>query len=354
MKRKRTTQLDGLPKKKRKQGHHLSIEERTTIKVLRSKKMKVKDIADLIMCSEDAVYKLLRKMDVANLKGQGRKRITTKTEDRRIIEVAKKNRRVGTAKLVPHLKQKYGVEVSTSTFLRRIKEVGGFWGHQQTKHIMTENDIITRKKYAKINCLKNWMKKDCHHDESYINLDPNHRRSRHFPNDEIGNRKKHWRNLKFECYCTSEWKSELIFWTGTRTKETWVRDFKIAYEKLKLRHRAVRQKKITFHFDKAPSHKAKYSINEYRKIGVRYKMFCNKPVEINVCKRIWWRIKKFAWGRNPKTLNEFKQLLVEEYGRITQKDLREYFTIPRRIKEVKKCNGGKTHYWTHEPKTNVS
>ncbi len=180
-------------------------------------------------------------------------------------------------------------------------------------------------------------------------MDPNHRRSRHFPDEEIGNKKKHWRHLKFECFVTSEWKSKLYFWTGTRNSKTWAVDFTKYHKDLSENHKDIRRRKITYNFDLAPSHKSKASKQFYNELGIRYELFGNKPVEINACERVWGRIKQYAWSKNPQTLKDAKRYLKREYRRITREDLRKYFKeIPQRLKEISNCAGGKTRYWSNE------
>jgi len=344
---KQEVQFSFVPVKQRKPGENFSLATRISIKVFNDFGMPSKAIAKVVCSTKRSVDKVLQKKGVVNEKGQGRPRKTTRKEDKKILKYCSKYRRRGTAILNPSIQRKYSIHLSARSIRNRLRVAGVWWGYQKTKHIMTKNDYSTRFDFAEKYKNKSWKRYDIHHDESFMNLSTNVRRERHFPTDNEGNAQKHWTNLKFECFVTSEWKSKLYFWTGRRNSINWVNDLTTYHKDLKEEHTDVRLNKCKWWFDKAPCHKSGFSCNYYNLNRINFELFCNKPVEINVCERIWGRIKQYAWSKNPKTLKDTKRYLKREYNRITQVDLRKMFSeIPKRVKEVSKNNGAKSHYWT--------
>ena len=61
-------------------------------------------------------------------------------------------------------------------------------------------------------------------------------------------------NLKFECFVTSEWKSKLYFWTGTRSSKSWAQSLTEYHKEMSIQYKDLRDKKLTYNFDKAPCH----------------------------------------------------------------------------------------------------
>ena len=335
------------PPLKRTRGKNVSEEEKIVCKYFKERGATNLSISELTGIGSKSIANILSKDSLKNRKGQGRKRITTEEEDDEIIKRAKKFSRKGSRQLAPDMERKYEIKISSRTFRRRVQEAGGFWGHQKTKYIMTENDYFTRLEYANDHVNRSWKKTFIFHDESFFNLDPNHRQERFFEDMEKGNTKKHWQNLKFECFVTSDWKSKLYFWHEYRKSSTWIECFTKYHEQMCYDHRPLQMGKLTYLFDKAPSHKSKESVKFYHDNGINFEFFCNKPVEINIVERIWLIVKEYTWKKNPKTLPEAKKYLKRAYNMITQKEIREMIDeIPKRLEEVKNCNGDKTHYWS--------
>ncbi len=347
MKRKMTFTFT--PRKSLKRGENFLESDKITMKTLSDFGVPKTKVAQLFSTSDRSVYRVVENATNKNKNGQGRKKKTTRKQDKKIIKYVKNFPRRSSKFIASKFSKKYGVQISADTVRRRVKDKGGYFGHQKTKYIITKACINSRFDWSYQYFNYKWMRKSIMHDESYFSLNPDSRKSWFFVDQTFGNKKKHWMNLKFECFVSSEWKSKLYFFEGYRDTKHWAQHFDKYYDELKATYKKIRKGEMDFFLDKAPSHLSKAALKFYREKGIAgvMKGFCSKPVEINVCEQIWMRIKKYAWEKNPKTLVDAKVYLEREYGRITRDDLREMFwKVQDRVRHVNSCEGKKTKYWS--------
>lgn len=104
----------------------LSIRRR--VLALRQERYKQADIADFLGISQSAVCKILKRhREVGHLrprKPPGRPRLTTRRDDRRLLNLCRRNRKIPTGKLRRLWRRHYGINVSRPTANRRLLEHG--------------------------------------------------------------------------------------------------------------------------------------------------------------------------------------------------------------------------------------
>ena len=85
-------------------------------------------IAEKFKVSKKTIYNIINKYydkgDIIREKGQGRKRKTTKKEDRLIIRNIKKHKKESQSQIVSKLSREYKINISEKTLMNRAKEKG--------------------------------------------------------------------------------------------------------------------------------------------------------------------------------------------------------------------------------------
>ena len=103
------------PKLRRGIGSNISLREKTAIKVLKELNIEPRIIAKIFCTTTRSVNRILSKKSRRNKKGQGRPKITTVKQDRKITKVCRQYKRRGTKVLSSVLKRKYGVDCEKKT-----------------------------------------------------------------------------------------------------------------------------------------------------------------------------------------------------------------------------------------------
>lgn len=106
----------------------ISLENRIKIKLLHENGKSQKEIAKLVECSRCAVQSAIKRFaqtgSHSNKPRTGRKRITTKREDRKLVRESIKNRKKTSSELAAALSEEAGKPISARTARRRLGEAG--------------------------------------------------------------------------------------------------------------------------------------------------------------------------------------------------------------------------------------
>lgn len=106
----------------------ISLENRVKIQILHEQGKSQKEIAKLVKCSRCAVQSAIKRFAQtgthANKQRTGRKRVTTKREDRKLIRESMKDRKKTSSELAAALSEETGKAISARTARRRLGEAG--------------------------------------------------------------------------------------------------------------------------------------------------------------------------------------------------------------------------------------
>lgn len=150
-------------------------------------------IAAHIRCSKStAIYwvkKYKQNKDLTDEPKSGRSRCTTKTQDKRIMNMAMKKHNI-TSKEIQRELEKKGVEVSARTIRQRLGESGGKFVKEVSKPLLSEKHRANRLKWAKKHKNFDWNRV-IFTDESTFQLYQSNRKVWQFPG-----RRKVYRTVK--------------------------------------------------------------------------------------------------------------------------------------------------------------
>ena len=101
---------------------------RERVVALRQEGYKQSDIADVLGISQSTVCKILKRQreagNVRPLKPPGRPRLTTRRDDRQLLNLCRRNRKIPTSRLRRLWRRHHGINVSLSTVNRRLLQHG--------------------------------------------------------------------------------------------------------------------------------------------------------------------------------------------------------------------------------------
>ena len=146
-------------------------------------KMSNNSIAKTIGCTTKTVRYWLKRYkinkDLNELNRSGKNRCTSKSEDKKIIQIAEKGKMTNTTLIQKKLKQE-GMEIKKDTIMRRLKENGGRWRNIKSKKFLENKHREERIKWA-YNVRKVDWNKVIFTDETTFFLNKKHYKSWDFP-----------------------------------------------------------------------------------------------------------------------------------------------------------------------------
>ncbi len=322
--------------------------QREMIQHLHKKKFDEKKIAELVECSVRAVRFWSKQKTTKNQPGQGRPRILTPQNDRRIKRIAKKYPHRGTDSFTPRINKKLQTPVTSRTIRNSITRSGGKWDLPKTDIILTDSQTTDREKWARSKKRKRTWNNDRFYDESFYKLENQSKKRRIFVDDPQKKKKKYSRMLKFEAFISAKGKTDLHFWTGRRDTKHFKQHMRETHvPELLSRSRTYQMSDPTVYFDRAPCHTSKKAKEYLSTTGLRTELFPPKPCDINIIEGCWEEIKRKTRAKNPKTLKEAEKYLTRFWNEISRDDLRNKFDgVRKRVTAVRKKKGGKTKYWS--------
>jgi len=154
----------------------INLDKRKEIITLYKAGFSIREISDHLQINYFSVRKIIKKWNefgtVDNLSGRGRKRCTTKAEDRIILRTIKKNRFISSSLTSLEMKEFYNIKVSSDTVIRRAKEIGLFPRIARKKPFLSK--INKKKRFEFSKKYKDWEVEDWEKvlwtDETKINL----------------------------------------------------------------------------------------------------------------------------------------------------------------------------------------
>ena len=136
----------------------ISLENRGKVVALSEEGYSKREIADRFGCSQRSFRDILKKQrlteSVKDLKIPGRKRKTTKREDRIIVRKSKSNRYKTAPEIKADMQIEHGVSISTSTTQRRLREAGLNGRKPRKKPSLTARHMKARLEFARAH--KDW------------------------------------------------------------------------------------------------------------------------------------------------------------------------------------------------------
>lgn len=163
-------------KRTKMSSRRLSQDDRVKMVVLREERYSMEAIASRVKCSHSAVSKTLKKHtklgSVRDRLRTGRPRISSAREDRELVRLSLKNRRLTSTQLKREWGESSKVACSSRTVRRRLDDAGLYGRVARKKPLLTERHKAIRLKWAKDH--KDWIVDDWEKviwsDESKFNL----------------------------------------------------------------------------------------------------------------------------------------------------------------------------------------
>lgn len=131
----------------------LSDHQRKLIMFLRKQGKNQNEIAKTVKCSRCAVQTTIKRFEEtnshSNRKRTGRKRVTTKREDRKLIRESLKNRKKTSSKLAAAFTEETGIPISARTVRRRLVQNGLIGCKARKKPWLSEKNKKFRLEWAR-------------------------------------------------------------------------------------------------------------------------------------------------------------------------------------------------------------
>jgi len=130
----------------------LTIEKRMRIQILHEQGKSQVEISKLVKCSRCAVQSAIKRFmetgSHVNKTKTGRKRVTTKRQDRKLVRESVRNRKKTSSELAAALSEEVGQPISARTARRRLAEAGLKGCKARKKPWLSDNNIKNRLEWA--------------------------------------------------------------------------------------------------------------------------------------------------------------------------------------------------------------
>lgn len=105
------------------------------------------------------------------------------------------------------------------------------------------------------------------------------------------------------------------------------------------------REQVKFQQDNAPCHTARRSIAWYRQNRVELLEWPPQSPDLNPIEHLWAHVKKYIHARKCNSITHLKKVVVEKWEKISASICKQLVhSLPKRIAEVIKHNGGPTKY----------
>lgn len=328
-------------------GKHCSEEKRKLIKTLRKKGKTYKEIQENLGCSAQMIANALKYKQKAETRG--RKRKTSKVDDRRIIRCSKGDPWASSNKIQTELE----LPVSTSTIRRRLIENNLLARSPRKVPLLTKKQATARLKFAKEHIdwpIEKW-RNILWTDESKIVLfggTGSREYVRRPPNTEFLE--------KFTRKTVKHGGAKIMIWgcfshngvgpihriEGIMDKNVYVgilSEVMLPYAEWNMPIKWV------FQQDNDPKHTSKLAKDWFRVNGVEVMSWPAQSPDLNPIEHLWGDVKKFVAEKKPSNSEELWNAVRDGWHRIPLKRCRDLIdSMQRRCAEVIKNKGYSTKY----------
>lgn len=288
-----------------------------------------------------------------NIKGNGRKRITTPQDDRSIIRMVKKDRFISVRKIQNVMENDHGIQMSASTIKNRIHEEGFVGCVAKKKPFLSAKHMKRRLQFAKkyVDMPISFWKKIIWSDESKFNKKTS------------DGMQKVWRKpgetYRLSCMrgtvkhgggnimvwgCMS-WKGvgQLEFIDDKMNADLYINILK---KNLKASARKFRLgRNFIFQQDNDPKHCANKTKEYFEKNGIEVLEWPAQSPDLNPIEHLWALLDREIGPRSYTRDDNMKNAVLAAWSKINPKQIQTLVeSMPRRLAEVIAAKGGPTRY----------
>lgn len=335
---------------------NLSIEERAKVVVLVQEGYSMNAVARMIGVSRCCVQQIIKKHKetgtVADRHRPGRPKSTTSRQDRELVRLSLRDRKVTAPDLKCMWTMASETTVSVQTVRRRLLEKGLRGCVAAKKPKLTENHKIKRLHWAKERCEWNtddWSKV-LWSDESTFEL----WRTR----GRVWVRRRKGERFLAECVVPTvkHGGGKVMVWgtmarsgigsltivDGRLNSEAYI---KIIKKYVRKDARKLIGRRFTFQQDGAPCHTSKATSASLKKMNICVLPWVAQSPDLNPIEHLWDHLGKVVDEMRPTSLTDLKEKLSDAWESIPPEVTQKLVdSMPARVREVIRSRGGSTRY----------
>ncbi len=331
----------------------LSTEDRIRVVVLHEEGLSCNKIAERMNIARSTAQEIVKKHretgTVKDRKGRGRKKATTKREDRAIIKGALKDRRKTSKILANELRETCDIKISDRTVRRRLLENGLKYCRAKKKPLLTEKARKKRLQWASAHRDQDWSNV-IFSDESrfcLINDRPvsvRRRKGEEYLPECLNPTMKHGGGGIMVWGCiSSKGVGRLYKVNGTVNGEYYINILK--YCAVPSLNHHFGDGEAIFQQDNAPCHTAKVVQTWMTKNNLTILAWPGNSPDMNPIEHVWDYIADKIKAIHFKNKDELWDRIKIEWNSIPIDYLTKlYDSMKRRVEAVIKCKGGSTRY----------
>ncbi len=311
------------------------------------------DIAQTVGCSQAAVSRIIKSGGVGKRRNCGRKKKTTKRDERKLTEIVKKNRFSSTTTLTSlwnnnlHKKQ-----ISSATTFRRLRKMGYTSRIPSVKPLLNAKQKAKRLRWAKAHAdwtVEQWSKV-IFSDESRFAMEFGDKGPRVWrrPHERyspgcLRRSVKHPTSVLVWGCVSMEGTGNLCFINQMVNTEVYLET--LEYHLLPSIETLFGDEECIFQQDLAPAHSSKATKKWLTDNNIQVLDWPANSPDLNVIEAIWDTMKRRMRNKKPTTSEQLKQVIMESWDSITALDIDKLVSsMPRRVAATIRAKGDVTKY----------
>lgn len=322
----------------------------TLLKDGQSHRLVAKKLGVSKCCVTNVAKKSKNGQPVNNIPGQGRKRLTTARDDRRLLALCKADRTKSSRQLSAEFTLSSGRLLSARTVRRRLLEAG--YGSYTAKRKPIRNCLQKKARLQFANEHINWLPDDWKgviwSDEAHFELFNRKNRTlvrrkrteSEKPFSFVPRMQKGGGSVSLWGCMTSAGVGELVFYEGRVNGQTYIQligDALISF----IDRTFGPNDQFLFMQDNAPPHTSQFAMNFFRTNNIPVIKWPAVSPDLNPIENQWDIIDDRLKQMRPKTLNELQTMIRQIWSSITRETCKRLVdTMPRRLKQCQLAKGG--------------
>jgi transposase len=318
-----------------------TIKKRCVINFLSNKGWSISEIMKNVECSKKQVVKWkdgpFEEFDYSRKPGSGRKRKLDEDEEKKLETILEVNNLEGSMALQEEIEEEVKQPLSDRSIRRYSSRFGFVWGKPNPRAVLTEEIRQSRLKWCLLHVDQDW-KIFIFSDEKLFRcgLAPVGIRYR---KGEKPNFQK-FRGKTFHIWNAIHYdvKFPILQVPDGMNSEKYVVLLNTALE-------SRYEEGMIFQQDNAPSHSCENTWNWLDDNDYDFEDFPPCSPDLNPIENMWGVVNREVRKKNPKTLSELRQVVIEEMGKVTRKQVKKLIlSMTNRVNQCIERNGGYTDY----------
>lgn len=337
--------------------HQLTTDQRNLVVDLHRNKLSFREMEIQTGISRSTIESVVKKFkkfgSVVDLPGRGRKRKTSKTDDRAILLAVKSDRKISAVQVARRLRESANVNITAQTVRNRLHESNFNSRIARKKPFLHKRHIDARLKFAQAHISKpiSFWKKILWSDESKFNLQSSDGPTKVWRQTGEAYRLSCMRGtVKFGGGNVMVWGSmaangvgrlEFIDTTMNAQLYCQILDDHLFQSADKL----SMPPDFIFQQDNDPKHTAKLTKAYFEENGVQVLDWPAQSPDLNPIEHLWEMLENKIGDRRLKSKDQLKAALTTAWGQLDAQHIRNLVeSMPRRLAAVIKAKGGPTKY----------